>query len=58
MKVTIFTFCNLASEARVMTTDYSRVPIIQGSYQLALDTQRLVAAYPKNYRYQIGDRLD
>jgi|GEM_PF-7067960 len=40
-----------------MTTDYSQVPIIQGAYQLALDTQRLVARFPKNFRFQIGDRL-
>lgn len=40
-----------------MTTDYSQVPIIQCSYELALETQRLVARFPKNMRYQIGDRL-
>ena len=39
------------------TTDYSQVPIIQSSYQLALDMQRLVAKFPKNLRFQIGDRL-
>lgn len=37
--------------------DYSQVPIIQCSYQFALVMQRLVAGFPKNLRYQLGDRL-
>lgn len=39
------------------TTDYSQVPIIQCAYELALTAQRLVLKFPKNLRYQLGDRL-
>lgn len=38
-------------------TDFSQVPIIQCAYQLALETQKLVAGFPRNVRYQLGDRL-
>lgn len=38
-------------------TDYSQVPIVQCSYQMALVTQRLVGKFPKHLRFQLGDRL-
>ena len=38
-------------------SDYSQVPIIQCAYELALEAQRLVLAFPKNLRYQFGERL-
>ncbi len=34
-----------------------RKPIAPGHGITALDTQRLVAGFPKNLRFQIGDRL-
>lgn len=37
--------------------DYSQVPIIQCTYQLALECQRIAANAPKSYRHQVGDRL-
>ena len=40
-----------------MASDYSQVPIIQCSYQLALETHGLVARFPKHLRFQLGTRI-
>ena len=40
-----------------MTTDYTQVPIIQCSYQLALELHRLVVKFPRHLRYGLGERL-
>ena len=40
-----------------VTTDYTNVPIVECSFQLAYQSQRLIALFPKNLRSQIGDRL-
>jgi len=37
--------------------DYTQVPIVQITYQLTLNIQRLVLKFPKHLRFQLGDRL-